>query len=320
MRVEWGIDPKTLPDPRSIAETGPTDVYEFCLNDVKSMLKTAPKTIALTLDCWTNNCVKRSFVNYKVHFTSDDFQMKMFALKTEIFPHPHTGLRIAHNILETLKDFGLESKDVFAVSDNGANVVAGIRQANIRRIACSAHNLHLFISNDILKSPLFSVTLATIKKLKMIFKALTYKPDELSRIVEINEQSRFLKLLKSSMQIDELMTSEEMTSPEFDCDDDDLPELQFKSLKNSNATRWGSMLAMIRSFKDNATTVNIALSHVDRTDLLIGLSEKEKKSLNLNLFYQFLKATQRCFKLKNIRRSIYRFFSWNKCFECNLFF
>lgn len=161
---EWNnINLETLPDPRSIAETGLSDVYEFALGQIKSMLqKAAPKSIGLTLDCWTDNCVNRSFINFRAHFADSKFCMQVFTLKTEIFPHPHTGLRIGNNISQTLLDFGLNEKLVFAVSDNGANVVAGIRNAKLNRISCSAHNLHLFVSKDILKSENFAVILALI--------------------------------------------------------------------------------------------------------------------------------------------------------------
>lgn len=294
---EWNhIDPKSLPDPRSISETGLSDVYEYSVKEVKKALQEAPKTISLTLDCWTDNCMKRSFINHVVHFLDTNFTMKTFTLKTEIFPHPHTGLKIGNNILSTLKEFGLNDRKVIAVSDNGANVVAGIRNAKIHRLPCSAHNLHLFISKDCLKSDNFSAITILVPKLKTIFKAVMYKHDELNKIFEKKQQYNMLKLIKSATEICEMLTEEELTSPEFDVENYcDLPEIRFesyKSLKNCNATRWGSMLVMIRSFEENAETLNIALTVADRTDLLISGSEKEK----IVEFRGFLEIFENCTK------------------------
>lgn len=133
--------------------------------------------------------MKRSFINHVVHFLDAKFNMKTFTLKTEIFPHPHTGLRIGNNILRTLNQFGLEDRKVIDVSDNGANVKAGIEKAKIRRLACSAHNLHLFISKDIPKSDNFSAINILISKLKTIYKAVTYKHDKLCNIFEAEQTS-----------------------------------------------------------------------------------------------------------------------------------
>jgi hypothetical protein len=37
-----GIDTKTLPDPRNIANVGQSDVYNFCIDQLKKMILTTP--------------------------------------------------------------------------------------------------------------------------------------------------------------------------------------------------------------------------------------------------------------------------------------
>lgn len=293
---EWNrIDPAILPNPRSISETGLSDVYEYSKKEVITALQSAPKTIALTLDCWTDNCMKRSFINHVVHFLDEKFAMKTFTLKTEIFPHPHTGLKISKNILSTLKEFGLENRKVIAVSDNGANVIAGIRMAKIHRLPSAAHNLYLFISKECLKADNFSAITILISKLKTVFKAvIMYRHDELSKIFEQEQQCDLLKLLKSATETFEMLSDEEKTSPEFDSETElELPDMKFdryKSLKNANATLWGSLLMMVCSFVENSVTLNIALTVADRTDLHISTSEKEK----LLEFKGFLEVFESC--------------------------
>jgi hypothetical protein len=56
-----GIDTKTLPDPRNIANVGLADVYNFCIEQLKKMIKEAPNHAALLMDCSTVNFRRRAF-------------------------------------------------------------------------------------------------------------------------------------------------------------------------------------------------------------------------------------------------------------------
>lgn len=150
---QWhGINPESLPTRTSISETGLNDVYSVSLKYVKDLFKSKsmPKTLSLTMDCWTDNMKRRSFVNYCIQYCKD-FQIYNYNLKTEIFEHPHTALRINDNINEMLEEFGLTTKKIIAVTDNGSNIVPGLQKANIPRVSCCMHNLHLFLTVDIMK-------------------------------------------------------------------------------------------------------------------------------------------------------------------------
>lgn len=279
---EWnGINPLNFPTPTNIADTGLNDVYCFSRDCVQIMLKESPKVISLVMDCWTDNFKRRSFVNYRVHY-SINFKMCVVTLKTEIFHHPHTALRLKENIEMTLKEFQLVNKTIVAVTDNGANIVAGLREANIKRIGCINHSLHLFLTADIFKNKRLSALSVIVTKMKTIYKALMYKTDELSKIKEMQENSKFLELLKSASLVDQENDIEEQTTPQFDIDSDiqdesDLEQFSFtpfKSLKNSNATRWGSTLNMLESFVENIDVINIGLGYAQRMELFIGDNEK----------------------------------------------
>jgi hypothetical protein len=55
-----GIDTKTLPDPRNITNVGLADVYNFCIDQLKKMIKEAPNHAALLMDCSTDNFRRRA--------------------------------------------------------------------------------------------------------------------------------------------------------------------------------------------------------------------------------------------------------------------
>lgn len=116
------------------------------------MLLKSPNKVSLVLDCWTDNFQRRSFINYRVHYCSN-FEMVTVTLKTAIFEHPHTAVRIKDNIISTLEEFNLSKKEIIAVTDNGANIVAALRLAKIQRLSCISHCLHLFLTSDISKNP-----------------------------------------------------------------------------------------------------------------------------------------------------------------------
>lgn len=275
---QWhGINPESLPTRTSISETGLNDVYSVSLKYVKNLFKSKsmPQTLSLTMDCWTDNMKRRSFVNYCIQYCKD-FQIYNYNLKTEIFEHPHTALRINDNINEMLEEFGLKTKKIIAVTDNGSNIVAGLQKANIPRVSCCMHNLHLFLTVDIMKPEELNVLPTLICKMKVICRALTYKTGKLERIHEIQESAKLLETFKLLCQLDEENEIDESTSPSFEHDISNDPfemTTSFTSIKNSNATRWGSTLAMLNSFVANKSSINSCLVFLNRIELLIAENE-----------------------------------------------
>jgi hypothetical protein len=93
--------------------------------------------------------------------------LEILTLKISLFHHPHTAIRIRDDIEATIAEFGLKEKRLMAVSDSGANILAGLRLAKIPRIACVAHNIHLLIATDILKNLRFEAI--AVLKIKLHF-------------------------------------------------------------------------------------------------------------------------------------------------------
>jgi hypothetical protein len=196
-----------LPDPRTVATTGLSDVYSFCKKEVVQILEEAPQHMALVLDCATDPYKQRALINYKVHYCDTDFNLRVVTLKTALFPRPHTADRIKENIAETLVEFHLEQKKFMAVTDNGSNIVAALKRAKIPRMPCVAHKLHLLIAHDIMQNPDFSVLQILVAKMKTIFQALTYRNDQLEDILKTRNMSAILKALEEAVEFGKKLLS-----------------------------------------------------------------------------------------------------------------
>ncbi|KNC24446.1 hypothetical protein FF38_01238 [Lucilia cuprina] len=139
------------------------------------------------------------------------------SLKTEYFPHPHTGANIAENITNTIKYFKLEDKSFFAISDGGSNIISGLRIANIERHECMAHSLHRFLMHDIVDNPEFVAVKTIICKLKQSYRKLSFLSEELTNIQNVSQQDNIIQILLESNEIAETCILEE----QFDITIDD---------------------------------------------------------------------------------------------------
>jgi hypothetical protein len=185
-----------LPTRKTISDHALTDIYVFCMKQIKEILSTAPKNISLVLDCSSDNHRHNSYINYRVHFCDKNFRLKLVTLKTEFFPRPHTMGRMKKSILDTLAEFNLQDKKIIAVTDSGSDVVAGCRLAGLKRFGCSCHALHLLVAYDILKKNQFQPINVLMLKLKTIYRAMTFKHAELTRISKDKNMINFVDLLE----------------------------------------------------------------------------------------------------------------------------
>lgn len=197
-----------FPRGRTIATTALQDVFELYEKIVKDILSTAPINISLVLDLWTDNYKKLSYINIKIHYCQK-FELIAASLKTEYFPHPHTGSRIADCVITTLKDFKLDNKIINAVNDGASNIVAGMRIGSINRYECMAHSLHRFLVHDILENPDFAVINNIVKKLKTNFKKLSYATEELTKIQRVYSEENIIDILLDTNEIVESLNMEE---------------------------------------------------------------------------------------------------------------
>jgi hypothetical protein len=196
------IDVDQFPTERHVAQAGLSDVYEYCLVEVRKILSQAPEYAALVLDCSTDKYRQRAFINYKIHYCGDDFRLHCVTLKTAEFERPHTHQRIVNDMVETLTEFGLKKDRMTIVSDNGSNIVAACRVAKVERLPCTAHNLHLLLTADLDKQESFGpAIMVLIAKVKKIIRTLVYKNQEMKKIKMLTDMSDFLTMLQSTADI-----------------------------------------------------------------------------------------------------------------------
>jgi hypothetical protein len=80
--------------------------------------------------------------------------------------------------------------------------VAALKKSNITRIinnSCIAHNIHLFIAHNVGKNQRFSTFTVVIMKLKVIFRTIRYKYDELKNIHQAQQLGGFFEMLDESV-------------------------------------------------------------------------------------------------------------------------
>ena len=75
---------------------------------------------------WTDNYRRRSYITFTLHFCADDFKQHDLTLRTSLFESTHTGEHIKREMGEITQLFGLESKLVVYITDQGAKCCEGM--------------------------------------------------------------------------------------------------------------------------------------------------------------------------------------------------
>lgn len=99
---------------------------------------------AVTVDMWTDDFRKRSYLGVTAHYINDDYELNDRVLNIKDFPAQmrHTATNICTEIISCLRRWKIsseESKLVF-VSDRGPNIVASLKDYN--RLNCIEHVLN----------------------------------------------------------------------------------------------------------------------------------------------------------------------------------
>jgi hypothetical protein len=125
-------------------------MIQLLLHDVKQLIDDTANSaiVAMTTDMWTDNYRRRSYAAFTLHFCYDDYEMKSMTLKTALFEEDHTGEKIKQEMEPTATEFGIQSKKIIYVTDNGSYIVKACRLAKVERLGCIAHGLHNLITVD----------------------------------------------------------------------------------------------------------------------------------------------------------------------------
>ena len=97
--------------------------------------------IALTCDVWTS-LTQDHYLTVTVHYLVEG-SMRQKVLPTKAVYTAQTGIVLAEEIGDILKEFGMFEKVVAVTADNAANMDVAIKRLQFVKIGCFAHSLNL---------------------------------------------------------------------------------------------------------------------------------------------------------------------------------
>nr|XP_055030442.1 E3 SUMO-protein ligase ZBED1-like [Misgurnus anguillicaudatus] len=107
--------------------------------------------LALTTDMWSS-CNMMPYMSVTAHYVSKEWTLKSKCLQTSFMPESHTADNLEEALQESVHEWKIEEKKISCITtDNGANVVAAIRQLKWPWLSCFGHNLNIAINNSLKK-------------------------------------------------------------------------------------------------------------------------------------------------------------------------
>src|ERR1043165_7091372 len=120
----------------------------YNIDKLIQLLKTA-KSVSLTTDLWSSRS-KHGYLGLTEIWISQNFEIIDVLLEISYFPAPHIAKAIANTIKKAIQKWKIKNNIVSIVTDNGANMIAAIRELiPIKRLSCAAHTLQLAIRNGL---------------------------------------------------------------------------------------------------------------------------------------------------------------------------
>jgi hypothetical protein len=105
--------------------------------------------ISLTLDAWSSPA-HLPYLGVTAHWITSDFEPYEVLLSMKELPYPHGAAEIQEHLIDLFYEWGIESKIVAVVTDNGSNVKKACNKIGIgERIPCSAHTIQLSIGKGL---------------------------------------------------------------------------------------------------------------------------------------------------------------------------
>ncbi|KAI2662058.1 E3 SUMO-protein ligase ZBED1 [Labeo rohita] len=107
--------------------------------------------LALTTDMWSS-CNMMPYMSVTAHYVSKEWTLKSKCLQTSFMPESHTPDNLEEALQESIHEWKIEEKKISCITtDNGANVIAAIRQLKLPWLSCFGHNLNIAINNSLKK-------------------------------------------------------------------------------------------------------------------------------------------------------------------------
>ena len=103
---------------------------------------------------WTAKS-KHGYLGVTITWLSSDFKFREALLSCDHMPYPHTAEVISEKLFRLIFEWRLEMKIFTVATDNGSNMVKGIRLLNenyisgVARQPCAAHTLQLSVQEGL---------------------------------------------------------------------------------------------------------------------------------------------------------------------------
>ena len=184
---------------------------------------------------WTDAYRRLSYITYTCHYITEAWKLQSRVLKTAMFEHPHTSVRIIENFNNTISEYGMQGKQIISVVDGAANVNRSVDDMGYVKIKCIAHSINRLIQFDLMqKGEGIEDVRNVIKKLRLIQKAMLYRYGELSEIAKGERQKQIFDLLEEMTAIEEAFEADER----FHVDELTRGPAGLDGLKSISSVRW----------------------------------------------------------------------------------
>ncbi|KAM3842487.1 E3 SUMO-protein ligase ZBED1 [Diretmus argenteus] len=119
----------------------------------KELLQTFDKQYELPgRKYFTKTAIPDLYMCVTAHYISEDWKLEAKCLETTFIPENHTAEVLAEALTEAMHDWDIEDSKISCVTtDNGANIVAAIRELKWPWLNCFGHNLNLAVNNSLQK-------------------------------------------------------------------------------------------------------------------------------------------------------------------------
>lgn len=197
-------DASEIPVRTTISRGALDDAYETMKTLVTSKLPTDAK-YHISTDTWTDRYRHLPYIAVVVHVLDEHFKLLTVPLKTDHLPAPHTGSAILEDVLNTVKDFGLNRERLFAViSDSASNMIRAFR--DFAHIRCADHKIHRALTADFYKTETGKRVLSHRCALMKIYRHLIYKKQRIAQLGKEKSQEIYLDALGRAEDIERVST------------------------------------------------------------------------------------------------------------------
>lgn len=165
------LDPSyTLPSRRALKNMV-VHKYEEEKAKAKAAMQSV-EAVGLTSDMWTSINME-AYLAVTCHYVDESAKLATVLLGVVPFPISHTADNISAAKKLLMQEWGIEGKVTSIVTDAGANMVASVRNLNLRHVICFAHALNLVVKKSLDATPGLADIRARSRKVVAYFKSST---------------------------------------------------------------------------------------------------------------------------------------------------